>query len=418
MAYLSEFLGKTINDIDGKSVGRLKDIIAREWEKFPHPVVQAIAVQDREETYLIPYDALATFIPAVIPLKTHLHDIQMYIPGDDDIYLAVDVLDRQIIDTNGARVVRVNDVELVRVNGNFLVSNIDIGSLGIFRRIGLENVASRVLRSLKKEPPKTQIAWDDVELLRHDQSMRLRIPVEKLADLHPSDIAEILSDLNKSDRGQFLEKLDIERMADTLEEVEPEFQAELLENMPDEKIADVLEEMAPDEAADLLAEFSKERSEDLLNLMEGDEAEEVRSLLLFAEDSAGGIMNTEYVTIFPDMTAEQAIQHLRKTANEAETIFYVFVTDAEEHLLGVVSLKGLILASPDALVSSFMTTRCITVAPDDKQDEVAQLIAKYDLLAIPVVDQDNQLLGIVTSDDALDQIIPTHWKKRLPRFYR
>jgi magnesium transporter len=176
--------------------------------------------------------------------------------------------------------------------------------------------------------------------------------------------------------------------------------------------------MAPDEAADLLAEFSKERSEDLLGLMEGEEAEDVRSLLSYPEDSAGGIMNTEYIIIPPDLTAEEAIKYLRENASEAETIFYVYVTDPDEHLLGVISLRTLIMADPQARISSFMVKRIISVMPNEEQNEVAQLVAKYDLLAIPVVDEENHILGIVTSDDALDKIIPTTWKKRMPRIYR
>jgi Mg/Co/Ni transporter MgtE len=183
-------------------------------------------------------------------------------------------------------------------------------------------------------------------------------------------------------------------------------------------VADVLEEMGPDEAADLLAELPKDRSADLLELMEKEEADDVRKLLAYPEDSAGGIMTTEYAAIRPDLTAGQAIEALRASAHDAETIFYVYVTDEAEHLLGVFSLSKLILKAPDTPVADFMQKRVVTVKPLDSQDDVAQLIAKYDLLAVPVVDDEERLHGIVTSDDALDKIIPTAWKKRLPRFYR
>jgi Mg2+ transporter MgtE len=210
----------------------------------------------------------------------------------------------------------------------------------------------------------------------------------------------------------------MERLADTLEEVEPEFQARLLEGMSDEKVADVLEEMEPDEATDLLAELPKERSEELLAMMEADDAKDIRKLLAYPEESAGGIMTTEYVTVRPDLTAEQAIQVLRESGPEAETIFYIYVTDDANHLIGVFSLSTLIFAQPGTLVSDFTVKRIVTVHPLDEQDEVAQVISKYDLLAVPVVDEENHLHGIVTADDALDKIIPTAWKKRLPRFYR
>ena len=218
------------------------------------------------------------------------------------------MLDKQIIDTNGMRVVRVNDLELARVNGDFYVANVDIGGLGLLRRLGLAQTCAR--RSPAPGPRADRraiISWDDVELLPGDQPMRLKVPGDKIAELHPADLAEIISDLSRAESSKLLETLDVETVADTLEEVEPEFQASLVEAMPDERVADVLEEMAPDEAADLLAELPEERSQELLNLMEEDEAEDVRKLLTYPEDSAGGIMTTEFVAVRPDLTAEQAI---------------------------------------------------------------------------------------------------------------
>ena len=177
------------------------------------------------------------------------------------------------------------------------------------------------------------------------------------------------------------------------------------------------EEMSPDEAADLLAELPKERSEELLDLMQDEDAEDVRKLLTYPEDSAGGIMTTEFVTVPPDVTAEQTISILRETTEADETIFYVYVIDSENHLIGVFSLSDLIKTKPETLVSVFMDERVVSVDLMDSQDNVAQLISKYNLLAVPVVDDQQRLHGIVTLDDALDKIIPTAWKKRLPRFY-
>jgi len=176
--------------------------------------------------------------------------------------------------------------------------------------------------------------------------------------------------------------------------------------------------MAPDEAADLLAEIPEDRSKDLLNLMEHKEAEDVRKLLTYPEDDAGGIMTTDFAIVPPHLTANQAIALLRTTAPEAETIFYVYVTDSDEKLIGVLSLSDLVLAKPATPVTEFMHRRVVTVQLHDSQEKVAQTISKYNLLAVPVVDDQNKIHGIVTADDALDKIIPTAWKKRLPRFYR
>ena len=414
MAYLSEIIGRPVIDLDGKHVGKLIDVIVRPWAEFPHPLIEAIVVEKKTGLQYLPFAAVAALFSPAIPLKYRSDEVPVFELMADDVLLSRDVLDKQIIDTDGARVVRVNDVELVRVNGTIYVSNVDVSWLGIVRRMGLVGLANSLGGHFKQKG----ISWDDVELMHRDQSMQLRVPAEKLHELHPADLAEIVSDLNRLESGQLLDSLDVKHLADTLEEVESEFQVELVEHMSDEKVADVLEEMEPDEAADLLGDLPKERKEDLLALMEKDDADDVRKLLAYPEESAGGIMTTEYASIPPNLTAAEAIQVLRGMADEVETMFYVYVVDKEEHLIGAFSLNNLIFALPDQKVSDFMTNRIITVNLTDDQETVAQIVSKYDLLAIPVVDDQNHLHGIVTADDALDKIIPTAWKKRLPRFYR
>lgn len=415
MAFISEMLGRTVTDQDGKPAGVLKDLVARKTE-YAHPVITALVIKRQGSELLVPYDCVMALFAPAIPLKCNLLDLPTYPRHEGDIYLARDVLDKQIIDTDGARVVRVNDVELVRVNGKIAVANVDVGVPGILRRIGLGGLAVGVTARLRV--PQNFISWDDVEILAYDQKMQLKVPRQRLAELHPADVAEIISDMNKLESNRFLNSLNVEQLADTLEEVEPEFQASLVEGMTDERVADVLEEMEPDEAADLLAELPPERSEDLLALMEPEEADDVRRLLAYPEDSAGGLMTTEYATVRADMTASEALTYIRENAADAETVFYVYVTDAEDHLTGVCSLRSLVFANPSALVEAVMTHRIISVTLTETQEEIAHVIAKYDLLAIPVVDEEDRLQGIVTADDALDKIIPTAWKKRLPRFFR
>jgi magnesium transporter len=418
MAFISEFIGRPVTDRDGRSVGTLKDLVADQPGHLSHPVIAAMVVQQRNGQTTIPLSAAALVSPAGVPLNFTREEIPSYTPKDNDFLLVRDVLDKQIIDTDGARVVRVNDLELVRVNETLLVSNVDVGLLGLLRRAGVARAAQQLARSLKLRIPHTCIAWDDVELMAHDQAMQLRVPGGSLADLHPADLADIVADLNRAESREFLDQLDMEHLADTLEEVEPDFQASLVENMSDERVADLLEEMNPDEAADLLAELPKERSEDLLKLMQAEDAKDVRKLLAYPEDTAGGIMTTEYIAVRPELTVTQAIDVLRERGAEAETIFYIYVTDEADHLEGVFSLKSLIFEEPNTRIADLMETRVVSVHLLDEQDEVGQLVAKYDLLAIPVVDDDNRLQGIVTADDALDKVIPTAWKKRLPRFYR
>ncbi|HCM97107.1 MAG: hypothetical protein A2X25_13265 [Chloroflexi bacterium GWB2_49_20] len=417
MAFISELIGKPVTDIDGTQIGVLKDLIARTHKDFKHPVIDAIVVKFKEEQIIIPFIEVVVLLAAAISLRQKKGKIHDYTTNEDDILLGEDVLDKQIIDIDGARVVRVNDIELVRVNAHIVVSNVDVGTSGILRRIGLSKLSRFILPLFKRDLNRGFISWDFVELLRHDKSMRLKVPKDKLAELHPSDLAEIISELSQTDTDQFLDNLDLKQLADTLEEIEPDYQASLVKSMSDEKVADLLEEMSPDEAADLLAELPAQRSENLLGLMEDEDAKDVRKLLLFHEESAGGLMTTDYVSIHPGLTAEQVICTLREIGEEAELIYYVYVTDEENHLIGVFSLSDLIMAQPNVNVTEFMHKRVVSVNLKDDQDEVAQVVSKYNLLAVPVVDDQDCLHGIVTADDALDKIIPTAWKKRLPRFF-
>jgi magnesium transporter len=416
MIYVSDVIGKPVIDPNGERVARVQDLIVPH-SRAAHPPIVAVAVRlPSKETATIALTAVNALVGPAVVLRHPLAETPHFDAGDA-LWLGRVVLDKEIIDTDDARVVRVNDLELVRVNGSFYVANVIIGGLALLRRIGLAHIGERVARAFGRTATEGAISWEHVELLPGTEKVRLRNFAGKAADLPAADMAEIISDLNRSDSREVVDSMGIEQLADTLEEVEPDFQASLVESLPDEKVADVLEEMAPDEAADLLAELPDERSEDLLNLMDKDEAEDVRKLLTYAENTAGGLMTTDLVTIRPNLTAGQTIEHLRSTAQEAETIYYVYVTDDDGHLLGVVSLQRLVLAQPETPIAAIMHDRVVSVTVDSEQDDLAQLVAKYNLLAVPVVDDQNRLQGIVTADDAIDKIIPTTWKKRLPRLY-
>jgi CBS domain-containing protein/sporulation protein YlmC with PRC-barrel domain len=417
MPFVSDLLGKPVVDVDGVSVGRLEDLIAHVGAGILHPEIVGLVVKSGRDQRVLPFGEVAVLTAPAVSLAKRRQEVGSYSPIEGDMRLSSDILDKQIIDTNGVRVVRVNDLELARVNSHYYIANVDVGSLGLLRRLGLASAIQKLNRRLGRDVTGGMISWNQIELLPGDQPMRLKVSGEKISDLHPADLAEIISDLSRPESKKLLEALDVKQLADTLEEVEPDFQASLVETMPDEKVADVLEEMAPDEAADLLAELPRDRSRELLKLMQVDEAADVRRLLAYPEDSVGGIMTTDFVSLPPDLTAAQAIQRLRELADEVETILYVYVTDSANRLLGVFSLHDLVMAKPGTRVSDFMQRRFVSVTPRDSQDTVAQAIAKYNLSAIPVVDDQMRLQGIVTADDALDKILPTKWKKRLPRLY-
>ncbi len=416
MPFVSKILGKRVVDADGEQLGKIIELFAVKQPRMPHPQITAIETKHRSRRTLIPIEDVAALMAPVVPLLKKSREIKHYKPARHDIYLVRDILDKQIIDTDGVRVVRVNDLELVRANGNVYIANVDISGAGLMRRLGLPHRLPRGGKNRNKNTPGF-ISWDNVELISADQPMRLKVPGDKMTELHPADLAELLSDLSRQEGKRLLQSLDNETLADTLEEVEPDFQVSLIEEIPDERVADVLEEMSPDEAADLLAELPKRRSKEILRMMKRDEAEDVEKLLTYPEESAGGIMNTEFIVVPENVTASQVIATLRKVAPEFETIYYIYVTDREKRVKGVISLRELILAQPNVAVKKFMEDRVVSVNVKERQDEVARIIAKYNLLAVPVVDDQEHIHGIVTADDALDKIIPTGWKKRLPKFY-
>jgi magnesium transporter len=418
MPYVSDFIGRPVVDVDGKKIGKLKDLLASRTGDVPHPQIVAIEIRGDGETMFTPIEFVAALISLAIPLTVHKSEIKPYQTCEDDLFLIRDVLDKQIIDTNGMRVVRVNDLELTRVNSHIVLSNVDISGASLVRRLGFSRLANRLSSRRMSSDLPLYISWDNVELLPGDQPIRLKVPGSKMNELHPADIAEIISDLSRQEGSRFLENLDNETLADTLEEVEPEFQASLIEALTDERLADVLEEMAPDEAADLLAELPEDRSHELLELMQDEDAKDVIKLLAYPEDTAGGIMNTDFYTVTEDQTALKVMEQMRTSLPEAESLDYIYVVDNETHLIGVFSLRKLVLSDPNATVRDFMEKRVVTVNVLDSQEECAQVIAKYNLIAVPVVDEDRCIHGIVTADDALDKIIPTAWKKRLPRFYQ
>jgi CBS-domain-containing membrane protein len=417
MPFISQIMGKQVVDMDGLKVGKITEVFASQKIGTPHPLITAIEIGHKKETTLVPItDVAVLFGPAAV-LNKKIKEVKAYKPTKKDLHLERDILDKQIIDTNGVRVVRVNDLDIVRVNGSMYIANVDISVRGIMRRLGFKGLPHKPQTSEAASKKSGIISWDAVELISSDEPMRLKVPSEKISDLHPADLAEILSDLSRAEGSRLLQSLNNEMMADTLEEVEPEFQATLVEELPNERVADVLEEMSPDEAADLLAELPKDRSEQILKMMQKDEAADVQHLLSFPEDSAGGIMNTEFVTVPVAFSATKAIDSLRKQADEVENVYYVYVVDKDKHIKGAFTLRELVIAKPDAKVTDFMEDRVVTVNLKDSQQKVAQVIAKYNLLAVPVVDDESRIHGIVTADDALDKIIPTAWKKRLPRFY-
>ena len=416
MRFLSRCIGLPVRDPSGEPLGSIADLIVAIGGKYP-PVTGLVVKTDGRRIF-IPWVNVDQFEDDGARLLVRTIDIGKFHQRDNEILLKANLLDKQIVDIEGRKVIRVNDVSLDNVDGRLRVVAVDVGAAGLLRRLGIEGPFRTIARNLKVGLPERYIDWEDVDPLDGTiASVRLRVPHAKLAELHPADLASIIEDLAPRDRAGVLASLDDEALADVVEQMEPETQVDVMEGLTPERAADILEEMSPDDAADLVADLDQDTRDEILALMEKDEAEEVQELLGYAEDSAGGLMTTEFIELDNHLTAGGAIDRLRELEPDAETIYYVYVTDEEHKLVGVLSLRDLIVAQPETPVREVMIDAPVAVNVNADQDEVAEVVAHYNLLAVPVVDEDGVLMGIVTVDDALDTVIPTAWKKRLPRVF-
>jgi len=310
-------------------------------------------------------------------------------------------------------VVGVNDIELEEQGGRLQVTGVEGGIRGLLRNVKSERLAERLAGLFGVDLPREIVPWDAVESLETELTRAKRQAVyTKLAKLHPADIADILEELNPSERAAVLAALDEETAAEAITEAEPEVQASVVQMMEPEKAADILEEMEPDEAADVLSDLPEAKAEELLETMQPEEAQEVEELLEHEEDTAGGLMTTEHVAFAPRVTVAEAIQRIRDEAKEAETIYYLYVTDPQEKLLGVMSLRELIQADPGQRLEHLMHPEVISLRAETGLREIAEQLTKYNLLALPVVGGQGEMLGIVTVDDVLNLILPMIWKKR------
>ena len=418
MAYLSELVGREVRDAKGALIGKLNDLLViPETCEGCFPRVVALAVKHNGgNPVLLPWVGTEDLAGNKIILQ--LPASSPYQPKSNELYLVRDVLDKQVIDINGFRVVRVNDLELAKIGDEYRVLNVDVGGRGLLRRLGWEDTFEHLAGAVRRELPTRSIKFTDLEFIPQGD-LKVHVASEKFKELHPADIAAILEDMRPRQVGQLIGDLPDEKAADVMEELEPEFQADVLETLPDERAADIVEEMEPDEAADVLQEMEEDKRAHVFNLMEPDESAEVAELIKHPEDTAGGLMTTKYLTVPPGITVAEALQRVRRDAptKEAETIYYVYAVDTEEHLVGVVSLSDLVLADPQSAVDAIMHHKPIHVPVEASREEVLEAIAKYNLLAVPVVDTDNHLQGIVTADDALDLILPDEWKIKLPRLF-
>jgi magnesium transporter len=416
MLYLSQVIGRPVRDRNDEPIGKVADLIVAVGDRYP-PVTGLVIETDRRRIFL-PWTSVDRLDDSGAKLSTLTMDLEKFSQRPNEILLRSDLMDKQIVDIDGRKVVRVNDLRLDEVEGALHLVAVDVGAAGLLRRLGVEGGLRTVARNLHVHVPEKYIDWEDVDPVETSiASIKLRVPHAGLAELHPADLATIIDQLAPRDRAGVLASLGDDAIADAIEEMEPETQVEVLEDLEPGRAADILEEMSPDDAADLVADLSETTRDEILALMETDEAAEVQELLGYPEESAGGIMTTEFVAVPAHLSAAETIDMLRQLEPNAETIYYVYVTDDDGRLVGVLSLRDLIVAGPDTQIGEVMIKEPVAVGVLADQEEVAEVVAHYNLLAVPVIDQDGRLAGIVTVDDALDTVLPTAWKRRLPRLF-
>ena len=402
-------------DPQGTAVGRLEDLVVLALGPRPQVTKVSLRRPDKEE-WILPWDVVVE-LPAdpraPIRLRSGAGDLTPVTLRPDEMRLGKNVLDKKVVDTARKKVVRVNDIELEEQGGRLQVIGVEGGLRGLLRHLKSEGLAERLAGLFGMDLPREVVPWDVMDPLETELTRAKRQAVyTKLAKPHPADIADILEELNPSERAAVLAALDEETAADAITEAEPEVQASVVQMMEPEKAADILEEMEPDEAADVLSDLPEAKAEELLETMEPEEAQEVEELLEHEEDTAGGLMTTEHVAVTATLTVAEAIQRIRDKEKEAETVYYLYVTDPQEKLLGVLSLRELIQADPGQHLEQLMRPEAITVRAETGLREVAEVLTKYNLLAVPVVSGEGEMLGIVTVDDVLNLILPMIWKKR------
>lgn len=412
MLYLSQVLGRPIRDLESERVATIKDIIVR-LGAGDHPPVTGLVARYRRRDFFLSRWRITELNENGVRLNSDILDLRPFVRRESEVLLARDVLDKQLIDVDGKRVVRVNDVQIIHAAGDWRVTGADVSLQGLWRRLAPAGFAGT-------RRPVEVLDWADVGYLATDAAtVQLKSSSDKLARLHPVEIARLAEALSYHHGSEVVESLDDETAAETLEEMPAESQARIIGDMDQERAADILEWMSPDEAADVLGDLPEEKAEELLGLMEHDEQADVAELLPYEDDTAGGLMTTEFVTLPRALTVGEALARLREMAETPNMIYYLYVVEAEDSwkLVGVIALRNLILADPSMPLEGVMRSGIQQADPSEPAQEVAQRMAEYNLLALPVVDESGDILGIITVDDAMEILLPKDWRQRLPRLF-
>ena len=400
--YLSRIIGRKIYYTkDGSVIGRIADLIVDRSYKRP----KVVAVKLRSGIIL---DSSAIEIAKekgqYVFYCGEIHDINL--ERDNLLYLAKNIQDRQIVDMDGRKVVRVNDVRLAVVKDGTYMIAVDVGLEGLLRRLGFAKPLKVLLKRFGKNIPSRLILWDDVEAVDAGNSgIKLTKESAKIATMHPSDLADIIEDLDNNSQASLFASLDEEKAADVLEEMEPESQKHIIDSLSIEKAADVLEKMPSDEAADLLDVLADDVAEEILGEMDKEASQEVRGLMKYPDDTVGSLMSADFVSFKSTMSVGEVLDYLRGAKPEMDEIFYLYVLNERGRLIATVSLRDLVVSDTGVMIKDIMNTSFIYVYDHDPLDSIAEIVSKYNLLAVPVLDKEHVMKGIVVINDVVYSLL-------------
>lgn len=407
MLYLSQMLGEPVIDANGEKIGSISDLAIQTGEVFPRITSLAFLGPGKTPFMISWRKYVKDVTDDGIELKVDKTGIRFSYLQPDEVLLAHDLLDRQIVDTQGMKVVRVNDLKLSTSGSQLRLLGAEVGVRGILRGLApwVERVALKLSKLFRKPLDEKIIAWNYMDLLdRNLSDVQLSVSHTRLDELHPADVADILEQLDPQQRANVFKHLDDARAGDAISEMEDEYQADVIDDLDEKRASRLLEDMDPDDAADIVGDLPYEKAETLLRLMGVEEAAGIRRLLGYKEDTAGGLMTTQYVAMRADDTVDQTIEALRALDEDHPTVSYVYVLNEYDKLIGVLSLRTLVLATKNTQLKDIMFDDVITAFPEETEEDVAADISKYDLIAMPVVDENGRMLGIVTVDDAMEVI--------------
>ena len=416
--YLSGIIGKEVFDADGKVIGVIRDLLVNAvpsgQSDTGQQMITGVRLRIKKDSRIYSFNTFRIIKTREV-LNVSCSELIELKKGESEngLLLVEIILDRQIVDLNGRKLVRVNDVRLVTLPAGTFAIAVDIGIEGLLRRIGIALPIKRFLKLFNISVPAKFILWDDVQAIDFSNlNIKLSKSYAKLHTLHPSDIADILEDLGKKSSMSVFSALDEEKAADVLEELEPHAQVHILENLSIEKAADVLEKMPADEVADILDELEDEKAELLLNEMDMESSREVRELLEYPDNSVGSLMSTDFISFKPGTLVEDIIEELRIKKPEPSELYNLFVTEKNDELIGTFNLRDLVIADPKSLVEDIMKKEPIFLFDNQKVQDIAELVSKYNLLAVPVVDNNAQLQGMVVVDDVVEDLITARRTKK------